>query len=94
MDLDIKVSKILFMGNSTDTRHTNKGGSQWNIWLHSTWKGACGSAIRRSVSLIIRFGNAAMLAGRAGNVGEWFEDARLRFPAAGAAFPSPKSFVV
>ena len=61
MDLDVEVSEIVFMGNSTDTRYTRNHEGQQGYVLDCVWE-TCGSAIKRSVSLTIRFGRAAMMA--------------------------------
>lgn len=59
MNEDIKVPEVVFMRDSTDSRYTGKSisVSSFSLAQHLTY----GSAIRRSVSLMIRFGSAILL---------------------------------
>ena len=73
MDLDIKVSEVILVGNSTDSGDTAQ---KWLGIPGQNRRGAeeaYGSAIRRSVSLMMRFGRA--MVGRGGP-----------YPAQGAGF--------
>ena len=58
MNLHIKVSKVVFVRNSTDARDTEGWNCQRMIWPGAAEQGAYGSAMSRSVSLMIRFGSA------------------------------------
>ena len=74
MDLDIKVSEVILVGNSTDSGDTAQ---KWLGIPGQNQRGAeeaYGSAIRRSVSLMMRFGRAMLGRGRpypAQVVGVW-----------------------
>ena len=66
MDLHIEVSEVVFVGNSADARHSgilqaSAGPFPCSCSGSEAWE-TCGSAMRRSVSLTIRFGRAAMTA--------------------------------
>lgn len=62
MNAHIEVPQIVFMGNSTDSRDSNCVVSLCRAtWKHNLGAFTHGSAMRRSVSLTILLGKAAMV---------------------------------
>lgn len=57
---DVEISQILLMGNSVDTRNSGPYQSTITLRFLGCSGNSYGSAIRRSVSFTILFGNAAI----------------------------------
>ncbi len=60
MDLDIEISQVVFMGHCTNTWYTKKKLKSVLTSLLVVARSSYGSDIRRSVSLMIRFGRAIL----------------------------------
>ena len=62
MDFDIEIAKVIVVRNGADTGHTERGTvSNWFGADSTTPCATYGSAIRRSVSLMIRLGKAILV---------------------------------